>query len=116
MVVLVLKIASNIGQSHTIENCVRGIRPDFVYVCDSMFESMLAPLTVPSNSVNLEHFWNRHCVNSSGLRCFRKRKKFGPHIFYRLWSSGSSIFDTLKNHCKISIMQLCPSLCMLNAV
>lgn len=46
MVVLVLEKASNIGQSRTIENCVRGIRPDSVYVCDSMFEMMLAPLTI----------------------------------------------------------------------
>lgn len=46
-----------------------------VYVCVYVleFRSLHLPFA-PWNSVNLKYFWNRHCVNSFGLRCFRNAR------------------------------------------
>lgn len=53
------------------------------YRCLS-YDSALRMAALPStwHSVNLHVAWNRHCVNSSGLRCFRKRKP-NPDAYFR---------------------------------
>lgn len=44
-----------------------------VCVCVLEFRLLYLPFA-PWNSVNLKHFWNRHCANSFGLRCFRNAR------------------------------------------